>query len=228
MELNHGFIRLSESLLQIQRDFDYGDELLLRRHGSVDGAQIRVGELPLLASSCCHRCGRCCARPMRCCGSFMPTAGRSSRCNRCLTRIEGVPRVKSWASFLEVGIDRRPQRAPGDQGSPGRDFRSRIWSWTATLTRFHACSYQERRWQEKRVFFLVNTHRERRVQCTARIRGRGPAPTMGHQRRGEVVRRAYAEMTVIRIVTEVSIAPAGVADPGAGLRAATTVGHAGA
>ncbi|MCE5250812.1 hypothetical protein LLG96_11390 [bacterium] len=41
--LNDAFVSLSRHLLEIHRDYDYGDERIMSRHGSVEGNRIRVG-----------------------------------------------------------------------------------------------------------------------------------------------------------------------------------------
>jgi len=41
--LNNALVRLSEGLLHLQRDFDYGDETILARHGEVEDGRLRVG-----------------------------------------------------------------------------------------------------------------------------------------------------------------------------------------
>ena len=43
LAINDPFIKLSESLLSIHRDYDYGDELIMRRHARVVGDRIQVG-----------------------------------------------------------------------------------------------------------------------------------------------------------------------------------------
>ena len=43
MQLNEWFSRLSTLLLQIHRDYDYGDENILERHGTIEGSDLRVG-----------------------------------------------------------------------------------------------------------------------------------------------------------------------------------------
>ena len=204
MELNHGFIRLSESLLQIQRDFDYGDELLLRRHGSVDGAQIRIGDcryrivvLPPVRSMLreTHALLR----------QFHDNGGKIVTVQQVPDRIEGV-NSEELRSFLEVAStvvpnERQAIRVVLDAiSAPNLEL-------DGDIDEISCVFLQERRWQEKRVFFLVNTHRERRVQCTARIRGRGQLQ-LWDTSSGEVV-PVVCRSDGDRIVTEVSIAPAG-------------------
>ncbi len=43
--MNEQFVRLSERLLRAHRAFDYGDERLLARHGSIEGGRLRVGRM---------------------------------------------------------------------------------------------------------------------------------------------------------------------------------------
>ena len=138
MELNHGFIRLSESLLRIQRDFDYGDELLLRRHGSVDGAQIRVGNcryrivvLPPLRSML--------RETYALLRQFHDNGGEIIAVQQVPNRIEGS-HSEELEAFLEAAATVVPNERQGDPGSPGRELRFESRVGTATVTRFPACS----------------------------------------------------------------------------------------
>jgi len=44
-ELDARFARVSETLLALQRDYDYGDEKLLAKYGAVEGNELRVGKM---------------------------------------------------------------------------------------------------------------------------------------------------------------------------------------
>jgi len=204
MELNHGFIRLSESLLQVQRDFDYGDELLLRRHGSVDGAQIGVGHcryrivvLPPLRSML--------RETYALLRQFHDNGGKIIAVQQVPDRIEG-----SHSEELEAFLEAAATVVPNDRQA----LREVLAASSASNLELDGDSdeisgvfSQERRWQEKRIFFLVNTHRERRVQCTVRIRGEGQLQRWDGSDGNivPVVCRNDGE----RIVTEVSFEPAG-------------------
>lgn len=204
MELNHGFIRLSESLLRIQRDFDYGDELLLRRYGSVDGAQIGVGHcryrivvLPPLRSML--------RETYALLRQFHDNGGKIIAVQQVPNRIEGS-HCEELEAFLEAAAtvvpnERQAIRVVLDAiSAPNLEL-------VGDADEISGVFFQERRWQEKRIFFLVNTHRERRVQCTVRIRGRGQLQ-LWDSSNGEVV-SVVCRNDGDRIATEVSIAPAG-------------------
>ena len=204
MELNHGFIRLSESLLQMQRDFDYGDELLLRRHGSVDGAQIGVGHcryrivvLPPLRSML--------RETYALLRQFHDNGGKIIAVQQVPNRIEGS-HSEELEAFLEAAATVVPNQRQAIRvvldaiSAPNLEL-------AGDAEEISGVFFQERRWQEKRIFFLVNTHRERRVQCTVRIRGRGQLQLWDGSN-GEVV-SVVCRNDGDRIVTEVSMAPAG-------------------
>ena len=204
MELNDGFIRLSESLLQIQRDFDYGDELLLRGHGSVDGARIRVGHcryrivvLPPLRSML--------RETYALLRQFHDAGGKIIAVQPLPNRIEGA-NSEELRSFLEAAAtvvpnDRQAIRGVLDAIAPAN------LELQGDTDEIAGVFYQERRLQGNKIFFLANTHRERRVQCTVSIRGQGQLQRWDSSD-GEVV-PAVCRHDGDRIVTEVSIAPAG-------------------
>ena len=204
MELNHGFIRLSESLLRIQRDFDYGDELLLRRHGSVDGAQIRVGScrysivvLPPLRSML--------RETYALLRQFHDNGGKIITVPPVPTRIEGA-NSEELGAFLEAASTVVPNERQAIREVLDAISASSL-ELDGDIDEISGVFYQERRWQEKRIFFLANTHRERRVQCTVRIRGQGQLQ-LWDASDGDVT-PCVCRNDGDRIVTEISIAPAG-------------------
>jgi len=183
-ELNEEFSRLSTFLLQIHRDYDYGDEKIVERHGAIEGSALRVGNarykvvivppsvqmrravLDLLLRFAAAGGRVIAVEPL----PMLEQGVESNRPAEELRRIATI--IANNRSELRLALedmlepeivilehDSAFERALHALGRHEEDART-VW-------------YQQRDAGDRQIFFLANTDRERAVHAEVRLRGRG-------------------------------------------------------
>lgn len=168
--LNDALVVLSENLLRIHRGFEYGDEGILARHGSVRGRSLAVGKMSYRAAVLPHLLTLR-ETTLKLLERFIEGGGTLLVMGDPPTRLDGVVdrrpaglcakarRVDNTPVSLEAALD---ERVPTDVQitAAGGDDPGVIW--------LHA-----RRIGDKRVFVLANPTRDQTVHATLHIRAPG-------------------------------------------------------
>lgn len=184
MRLNEQFSRLSTFLLDIHRDYDYGDEKIVERHGSIESGSLRVGtsryKVVIVPPSVTMRAkvldlllrfadagGRIvCVEPL-------PVLEQGAESDRPANELRRVATIiandrdelrLTLDGILEPEIvvlehDSALERALHVLGRHEEDA--------------HSICYQQRDVGDRQVFFLANTDNKREVHAEVRLRGRG-------------------------------------------------------
>ncbi len=185
LELNEQFSRLSTFLLQTHRDYDYGDEKIIERHGALEGMNLRVGaksryRIVIIPPSVSIR-----TRVLDLLLRFAHAGGRII-CIAPLPALEqGLPAQRPADELRRVAtiiaLDRDELRLALDAiCEPEIVVLEHDSTFEATLDPLgrheedaHSIIYQQRDAGERRLFFLANTNNRRQVHAEVRLRGRG-------------------------------------------------------
>ncbi|HID07480.1 MAG TPA: hypothetical protein EYP10_10075, partial [Armatimonadetes bacterium] len=170
MELSNQFEQLSNWLLELHRDYDYGDELIMRRHARVEDGKLCVGAcaysvvvIPPSLSMFAETLERL--------QEFAAQGGKIIAIEPLPTLIEGEP-SDELTKFLKrtakvVRHDKRAiERALDDVHTRSISIRDEDGEAPTVL-------YQERDIGEQRAFFIVNKSKEAPASIKVHIRGKG-------------------------------------------------------
>jgi len=169
-ELRAAFVGLSRCLQEIQRDYDYGDEVLLSRHARVSGDQLKVGgatySVVIIPRMITMR-----SSTLRLLKRFVKNGGHVVRTAPLPLRIDGEPSkaaIKAFGKALRARVTAlalqkalNTCRSSCVEAKPGRGS-----STTSLCIRNCDCD-------DLQVFFLLNTSPRAPVKATLRIRGEG-------------------------------------------------------
>lgn len=167
-ELNREFAKLSENLLRIHRDFDYGDERIIERHGKVKGDKFVVGSMEysvvIVPPSLCWR-----RNTVRLIEQFVRNGGRVIAVRPLPTMVEGEPlQIPEEVAERIVVIDNDPQQLKSAlPGEPSIMILDENGQDAGTIY------YQERDVGTREFFFTVNTSTTEAVEATVKLRGYG-------------------------------------------------------
>lgn len=167
-DLNDSLCALSENLMKIHRGFEYGDEDIMSRHGSVDGNEIRVGKMSYRAVVL-PSVGTLRASTLELLTGFMDAGGMVFAVGELPTRIDGVEDERIEA------FNKRLTRISSDTEALQTALRSAVppdVELEADTGTEHVWVH-ERVLGEKTILFLANTSRTETVKARVRIRGRG-------------------------------------------------------
>ncbi|HUT73544.1 MAG TPA: glycosyl hydrolase [Armatimonadota bacterium] len=184
MELSGQFSRLSTFLLQIHRDYDYGDESIIERHGGVEGDSLRVGSaryrVVIVPPSVSLR-----TRVLDLLLRFAQAGGRII-CVEPLPALEqgvasGRPaeQLRRVATIIQLDRDELRLALEGmvEPEIVVLEHDSAVERALHALGRHeedaHTIFYQQREVGERQLFFLANTDNHREVHAEVRLRGRG-------------------------------------------------------
>ena len=162
MQLNDAFIDLSQALLNMQRDYDYGDETIMLRHARVEGGKLRIGDgsystVIVPPSLSMFR------ETVDLLQAFAREGGNLVSFDPLPTMIEGEP-GEEVAPFL-----RSQSRVLSGLGDALRDTLEEMTPAGYTVEHRESDGgpvfCQEREEGERRIFFLFNTCRDRGVDA---------------------------------------------------------------
>ncbi len=170
--LDEDFMRLTQGLMQLHRDFDYGDEEILERHGRAEKGKLRVGQMAykvvVVPPSLTWR-----EPTVRLLEEFVAGGGKvifvepvpklvdgvKNKGLKGLLKEKGVQVVMNHAGVLERALARVHTRdcslRAGGREAPGLLYQHRL---------VDGCD----------VYFITNTNREDTVGVQARLKGQGP------------------------------------------------------
>lgn len=168
--LDGEFALLSRLLLEIQRDYDYGEEGMLARRARVCGRTLRVGQgaysvvvVPPLAAIR--------ASTLRVLERFMKKGGKVLCTGRLPLRVDGEPSkgaLRTLGKALRTRLTRDALRKALHACLPSALQARPLFGSSVEALRVH-----QRDCGPLQAFFLVNSSQQRQVRATLRIRGHG-------------------------------------------------------
>lgn len=183
-DLSDQFARLSTFLLQIHRDYDYGDESILEHHGSIEGSHLRVGgcryKIVIVPPTVTMR-GAVLDLLLR----FAAAGGRIICVEPLPEREDGALSQRPGDELRRVGTiitnDRDELRLTLDGIiepevvilQHDSTFERAMHALGRHEDDAHSVWYQQRDAGERQIFFLANTDNKREVHAEVRLRGRG-------------------------------------------------------
>jgi hypothetical protein len=169
-ELNKSFVYVSSSLCEIHRDYDFGDEKIMAKHGKVAGDEIIVGKsayrLVIVPPSTTLR-----AQTFNLLRQFAEGGGKlifmdpvpelidCRRDERLQQLIGSTRRIHCEKGQLRRSID---ELLPGD-----------VHVQDERAEQIGSIYYQHRIMGKAHIYFLVNTDQSRSYEATIRLRGEG-------------------------------------------------------
>jgi len=174
-EIHAHFVRLSNDLLALHRDYDYGDEFILAAHGEVVGNRLQVGDaiysIVIVPPSLSWR-----QSTLELLEQFMRQGGHTIFVRPLPTMVEGMPLLTEQEAetvlqdrAVIISNEREALEKALDAMAGPRirvvDIRTGEEAPTIYL--------QQRDCGERQFFFLANTSRERAVQTLVMLRGEG-------------------------------------------------------
>jgi hypothetical protein len=183
-ELNDEFARLSTFLLQIHRDYDYGDESILERHGAIEGSNLRVGgcryRVAIVPPAVTIR-----AKVLDLLLRFAAAGGHVICVEPLPEREDGVLSQRPADELRRVGTiianDRDELRLTLDGMiepeilifQHDSSFERALHALGRHEEDAHSVWCQQRDAGERQIFYLANTDNKREVHAEVRLRGRG-------------------------------------------------------
>jgi len=169
-EINKNFVYLSESLCRIHRDYDFGDEKIIARHGKVLRGKIIVGEmeykLVIVPPSSTLRASTLNLLKLFAQGGgkivFVDPAPELVDCQRSeelKNLIESTRRIRCDKDLLRKTLD---EILPSDVEVVDEDGKQ-----------IEPIYYQHRIAGKAHIYFFANTDRSRSYDATIKIRGEG-------------------------------------------------------
>ncbi len=168
--ISRSFADLSENLLRLHRDYDYGDEKLLEKYGRVEDGKIEMGECSYkvviippsvtlrnstvrLLNWFADKGGKIIAiNPL----PYLVEGEKSSDLERLLSRVKVIGEDKGeLKSVLDKSLPAEVEIADED----GREIEE-IW-------------YHHRVTEDKDIYFLANLDRDSHFKVTAKLKGEG-------------------------------------------------------
>ena len=171
MRISDAFEQLSKWLLELHIDYDYGDELIMRRHASVDNGLIKVG-------SCTY--SLVIVPPSL--SMFSETFSlleEFARSGGNIVAVEPLPSMIDGEECEDVSkfLKRKAKVVPFDKGKVRRAIEKLMErSISLLLENDEAPSlvYQERELEDgRRIFFIANTSRDETIDVTVKVKGYG-------------------------------------------------------
>jgi len=183
-ELSDQFSRLSTFLLHIHRDYDYGDEKIIERHGSMEGSQLRIGacryQIVMVPPSVSIRTRvldlllRFAAAGGRIiCVEPLPGLEQGAESNRPADELRRVATIiANDRDELRLTLDGvlEPEIIILEHDSA---FERALHALGRHEEDAHSVWYQQRDAGDRQIFFLANTDNKREVNAEVRLRGRG-------------------------------------------------------
>jgi len=170
VDLHNDLAYLSRLLMELQRDYDYGDETLMARRARVSGKTLRIGSaayaaviLPPLVTIR--------SSTLRTLARFMKNGGKVIRTGRLPLRVDGEPSkaaLKTLAAAIKTRVTPDALRKTLNACLPPRlELRA---DRNTSARSIYAC---QRDCDNLQLFFLANTSRRDTVRATLRVRGHG-------------------------------------------------------
>jgi len=202
MELNRKFLKLSNLLLGIHRDYDYGDEIIMQKHAKINKGRIKVG-------SCSYSVVivppsiSLFSKTFSLLQEFVKQGGKLIAVNPLPYMIEGK-KHDDLVKFLEKDAKVIPNET--------KAVKQALEKISAPTIRIRANGqdattiyYQERKLERKKIFYIVNTSKERNVESCISIQGKGQLQ-LWDSNTGEIEQIPY-QLQNDRVVTEINLAP---------------------
>jgi hypothetical protein len=168
MELNGEFVKVSENLLKIHRDYDYGDERIILRHGKVKGDKFVVGSMEystvILPPSISWR-----RNTIKLLAEFVKNGGKLIAIRPLPTMQEGEPLelpsdLEDCITVIDNDLQQLKAALPGEPSIVILDERGEDAD---------TIYYQERDVGVRELFFTVNTSTDKAVEATVKLKGYG-------------------------------------------------------
>jgi len=170
-KLDNEFLKLSKTLLEIHRDFDYGDEMVIEKYGKIKDGKFVIGKAryKVVIIPCSVTWN---SNTFKLLKNFAAQGGKILTIGKLPDRMDGSPN-KEITEFLkenalitnndkhkiEKTLDKVLKKEVQISGENKDDAKDII--------------YQLREIDEKKFLFLVNTNREKGVDLTIRLKGKG-------------------------------------------------------
>jgi hypothetical protein len=168
--LDEDFMKLTQSLMRLHRDFDYGDEEIMERHGRVEGGRLRVGEMAygcvVVPPGLTWR-----RRTLELLREFLDAGGRAIFVSPVPSMIEGR-QSDEWGALLGHGnaVVRTNHAGVLERALSRAHQRDAQFSGGGS----EHLLYQHRRVDDCDVYFIINTDRHATAGVSARLKGSEP------------------------------------------------------
>lgn len=171
MQISNSFEQLSKWLLELHIDYDYGDEMIMRRHATVNDGKLSIGScsysLVIIPPSLTMF-----SETFRLLEEFVRSGGK-------LIAIEPLPTMVDGEECEDITkfLKRNAKVIPQHKGRLKRTLEglvSRSISLLVDGDETPSLIYQERQLEDgRRVFFITNTSKEDTVNATVKLGGIG-------------------------------------------------------
>jgi hypothetical protein len=163
---------VAEDLLALHYDFDLGDEIMLPRHGDVEGRRLVVGQASyqLVVVPECETIFGSTAHLLR---RFLDAGGKVIAMRRRPTRIEGIPAPALDELFAHENVVQIAAKRDELEDALRACLPRRVSIAAEAGREVGAVIYQERRHQGRSYVMLANRDREAGCRLTVTLAGEG-------------------------------------------------------